>query len=104
MRPGADGVHRWRRISRPPAPRYNLAPSSPLLAVRVHPDGKRVITRLHWGLIPSWAKDRKIGYRTINARAETVAEKPAFRAAFKQRRRLIPADSRICINFIKTHA
>nr|WP_276570151.1 SOS response-associated peptidase [Thiocystis violacea] len=47
---------------------------------------------MHWGLIPSWAKDRKIGDHTINARAETAAEKPAFRAAFRQRRCLIPAD------------
>lgn len=75
-----------------PAPRYNIAPGSPLLAVRMGPTGERTFVRLHWGLIPSWAKDRKIGFHTINARAETVAEKPAFRAAFRRRRCLIPAD------------
>ncbi len=76
----------------PPPPRYNIAPGSALLAVRADLAGKRAFTTLHWGLIPSWAKDRKIGYRTINARAETVAEKPSFRAAFRHRRCLIPAD------------
>lgn len=75
-----------------PPPRYNIAPGSQILAVRAGPDGRRVFTSLHWGLIPSWAKDRKLGYRTINARAETVAEKPSFRTAFKSRRCLIPAD------------
>ena len=75
-----------------PAPRYNIAPSTPLLAVRVNPAGERTFARLRWGLIPSWAKDRKIGFHMINARAETVAEKPAFRAAFRRRRCLIPAD------------
>ncbi|AFL74949.1 SOS response-associated peptidase [Thiocystis violascens] len=73
-------------------PRYNIAPGSLLLAVRADPAGTRTFATLHWGLIPSWAKDRNIGYRTINARAETVAEKPSFRAAFRQRRCLIPAD------------
>ncbi len=75
-----------------PAPRYNIAPGSALLAVRADPLGARSFTMLHWGLIPSWAKERKFGTRTINARAETVAEKPAFRAAFRRRRCLIPAD------------
>ena len=73
-------------------PRYNIAPGSQLLAVRADSAGTRTFTTLHWGLIPPWAKDRKIGYRTSNARAETVAEKPSFRAAFRQRRCLIPAD------------
>ena len=59
---------------------------------RLAPDGARHISRLRWGLIPSWAKDLKIGARLINARAETVHEKPAFRSAFKARRCLIPAD------------
>jgi putative SOS response-associated peptidase YedK len=72
-------------------PRYNIAPSQSVAIVRN--DGeKRRFARVHWGLIPFWAKDAKVGYSMINARAETVAEKPAFRAAFKQRRCLIPAD------------
>jgi len=60
--------------------------------VRVE-DGHRALVSLKWGLIPSWAKDAKIAYSLINARSETVAEKPAFRAAFKARRCLIPATS-----------
>lgn len=71
--------------------RYNVAPGTPILICRADGRGRRLLP-VHWGLIPSWAKDRKVGYRTINARAETVAEKPAFRAAFKRRRCLIPAD------------
>src|SRR5690348_1098517 len=71
-------------------PRYNVAPTQAVAAVRLDGD-KRVLTLLRWGLIPSWAKDPKIGYSLINARAETVAEKPAFRAAFKARRCLVPA-------------
>ena len=69
--------------------RYNIAPSQAVLAV-VQGGAGREIRSLHWGLIPFWAKDRKIGYRTINARAETVESKPAYRAAFKHRRCLIP--------------
>ncbi len=77
----------------PVEPRYNIAPSQPVLAVRQHPQtGQREFTFLNWGLIPFWAKDVKIGYRMINARAETVAEKPAFRAAYKYRRCIVPAD------------
>jgi putative SOS response-associated peptidase YedK len=71
-------------------PRYNIAPAQNVAAVLYGAKG-RELSMLHWGLIPSWAKDKKIGYRTINARAETVATKPAFRAAFKRRRCLIPA-------------
>jgi putative SOS response-associated peptidase YedK len=78
-------VDAWR-------PRYNITPGSMVLACRLRDDGQRDIVALHWGLIPSWSKDRKLGFRTINARAETVADKPAFRAAFKRRRCLIPAD------------
>lgn len=74
------------------APRYNIAPTQPVAAVRLHPhSGARELTHFHWGLIPSWSKDHKIGSRMINARSETVAEKPSFRAAFKRRRCLIPA-------------
>jgi putative SOS response-associated peptidase YedK len=69
-------------------PRYNIAPTQEVLAIR-HP---RQLVSLRWGLIPSWAKDAKIAGSTINARADTVAEKPAFRAAFKKRRCLVLAD------------
>jgi putative SOS response-associated peptidase YedK len=76
------------------APRYNIAPSQPIAAVRVAPDsGRRELTHFSWGLIPGWAKDPSLGARMINARAETAAEKPSFRAAFKYRRCLVPADS-----------
>ncbi len=71
-------------------PRYNIAPSQPVMAIRVGEQGRECVN-FHWGLIPFWAKDEKIGYRTINARAETVDTKPSFRAAFKYRRCLIPA-------------
>lgn len=73
-------------------PRYNIAPTQPVLAVRLTEDGQRELTFFRWGLIPSWAKDMSIGSRLINARSETAAEKPSFRAAFKRRRCLIPAD------------
>lgn len=73
-------------------PRYNIAPSTDVLACRDLPETGRELTQLRWGLIPSWAKDAKIAYHTINARAETVAEKPAYRAAFRRRRCLIAAD------------
>ena len=71
------------------ASRYNIAPSQDVIAVRVGEQGREWVN-LHWGLIPFWAKDAKFGYRTINARAETVDTKPSFRAAFKSRRCLIP--------------
>lgn len=75
------------------APRYNIAPSQPVAAGRVLPDGSgREIALLRWGLVPSWAKDPAVGERMINARAETVAEKPSFRSAFRRRRCLVPAD------------
>lgn len=71
-------------------PSYNIAPTQNVLAVVRN--GKRRLTNLHWGLVPFWAKDRSTGSRLINARAETVAEKPSFRNAFKNRRCLIVAD------------
>lgn len=74
------------------APRYNVAPTQAVPIVRRSDDGGRQLAMARWGLVPFWAKDLKVGYRMINARAETVAEKPAFRAAFKARRCLIPAD------------
>ena len=73
------------------APRYNIAPTQDVAAVRAA-DGGRELVNLHWGLIPSWAKERAMGARMINARAETLAEKPAFRSAFRARRCLIVAD------------
>lgn len=75
------------------APRYNIAPTQPVAAVRVSPStGERELTYFNWGLIPRWAKDPTIGSRMINARSETAPEKPSFRAAFKYRRCLVPAD------------
>ena len=73
-------------------PRYNIAPSQLIAAIRIDPDrATRKLVMLRWGLIPSWAKDPKIGNQCINAKAETVAEKPSFRSAFKKRRCLIVA-------------
>jgi putative SOS response-associated peptidase YedK len=71
-------------------PRYNVAPTQTAPVVRAA-DGARQLVPMHWGLIPPWAKDPAMGNRMINARAETVTEKPAFRSAFKARRCLIPA-------------
>jgi len=71
-------------------PRYNIAPSQQVLAVIGA--GERRGGLLRWGLIPSWAKDPSLGNRMINARAETLAEKPSFRRALQKRRCLVPAD------------
>jgi putative SOS response-associated peptidase YedK len=72
--------------------RYNLAPSQLAPIVRIgRQSGVRELAMLKWGLVPHWAKDPATGYSTINARAETVAVKPAFREAFKHRRCLVPA-------------
>jgi len=81
------------QCSQPPrvAARYNIAPGGDILAVVAEPDLRLKFVHLHWGLIPAWAKDSKISPPLINARAETVQQKPSFRAAFKQRRCLIPA-------------
>jgi putative SOS response-associated peptidase YedK len=74
-------------------PRYNIAPSQSIPVVLLSPETRqRQFRLLQWGLVPSWAKDTKIGAKLINARAETIAEKPSFRAAFKQRRCLVLAD------------
>jgi putative SOS response-associated peptidase YedK len=73
-------------------PRFNVAPTQQVLAVRQLDDAKPRCAWLRWGLIPSWAKDKKLSAGLINARADTVASKPAFRAAFKRRRCLILAD------------
>ncbi len=74
------------------APRYNIAPTSDIAVVRRSPAGTRVLHRLRWGLIPSWSPDPHRGAPLINARAETVTAKPAYRSAFQERRCLIPAD------------
>ncbi|MEE9274201.1 MAG: SOS response-associated peptidase [bacterium] len=74
------------------SPRYNIAPTQFVPAVRALRPGEPELALLRWGLIPSWAKDPAIGARTINARGETAAQKPSFRAAFRRRRCLIPAD------------
>ena len=73
------------------APRFNLAPGQEALAVLAG-DGGRRGEMLRWGLVPSWAKDERVGYKMINARAETVADKPAYRGPFQRTRCLIPAD------------
>ena len=73
-------------------PRYNIAPTQSAPVVRTAANGGRELAMLRWGLIPSWAKEASIGNKMINARSETVAEKPSFRSAFRHRRCLVPAD------------
>ena len=72
-------------------PRYNVAPTQPVPIVRLH-EGRRQFALMRWGLLPSWVKDPKAFTLLINARGESVCDKPAFRAAMKRRRCLIPAD------------
>ncbi len=74
------------------APRYNAAPMQWLPVLRQRAGGERVIHQLRWGLLPAWAKDEAIATRLINARAESVADKPAFRAAWRRRRCIVPAN------------
>ena len=74
------------------APRYNIAPGQQVAVVRGDVDGSRSLAPLRWGLIPPWSKDPAIGSRLINARAETAADKPAFRGALRGRRCLVVAD------------
>ena len=76
------------------APRHNVAPTQemPVVRLRGGASGGRELVIMRWGLVPGWADDPAIGSRMINARAETVAEKPSFRAAFRARRCLVPAD------------
>ena len=80
-------------LAHPPElrPRYNIAPTQQVPIVRVDQAGRRELVQLRWGLIPRWAKDPSIGARMFNARAETVAEKPAFRVAYAKHRCLVPA-------------
>ena len=76
-------------------PRFNIAPTQPVPVIRLAPHGnppEREFVLLRWGLVPAWAKDPAVGNRMINARSETVATKPAFRAAFRRRRCLVAAD------------
>ena len=103
-----DGIRKlfgFDQIPNLPA-RYNIAPTQAVLIVRPasaradfqaarlpEPGGPRSAVLVRWGLIPSWAKEASIGSRMINARADTVAEKPSFRTPFRRRRCLIPADS-----------
>ena len=87
-------VHGYFALIGPPRnlrPRYNIAPSQDVAAVRADETGRR-LSMLRWGLIPGWAREPNIGYKLINARAETASIKPAFRAAYRDRRCLIPAD------------
>jgi putative SOS response-associated peptidase YedK len=81
------------KLPNPPAykPDYNIPPGQKILAVVQLEDGSNKAVSLHWGLIPSWSKDRSIANRLINARAETLSEKPSFKHAFQHRRCLIPA-------------
>ncbi len=74
------------------SPRYNIAPTQDIAAIRNDKAGERELVMLRWGLVPFWAKDPSIGNRMINARAETVAEKPAYRNAYKHRRCIVLAD------------
>ncbi|MEM7765003.1 MAG: SOS response-associated peptidase [Pseudomonadota bacterium] len=71
---------------------YNIAPTDLAAVVRLDQTGQRELAMMRWGLVPFWAKDRKMAARMINARSETVAEKPAYRKAFASRRCLVPAD------------
>ncbi|HEX9790529.1 MAG TPA: SOS response-associated peptidase [Kiloniellales bacterium] len=94
-----EEVRAYFDVPEPPdfMPRANIAPRQAVAAIRMdggegEGDAARHLVWLRWGLIPAWAKDAAIGDRLINARAESIADKPAFRAAFRSRRCLIPAD------------
>ncbi|HTP99831.1 MAG TPA: SOS response-associated peptidase [Casimicrobiaceae bacterium] len=81
-------------LAHPPpiGPRYNIAPMQDIPVVRLSRTGERELAQVRWGLVPRWAKDPSIGARMINARAETLAEKPAFRTSLRRHRCLVPAD------------
>lgn len=90
-------IHELYSIAKPVAvpdlqARYNGAPTQDFSVCHVDENGNRTITKFRWGLVPRWARDIGIGARMINARSETVHEKPAFRASFRSKRCLIPAD------------
>jgi putative SOS response-associated peptidase YedK len=74
------------------SPRYNIAPTQDILVVAHNAENQNALGWMHWGLIPAWAKERSIAQKMINARSETVLEKPAFKTVFKSRRCLIVAD------------
>jgi putative SOS response-associated peptidase YedK len=78
-------------LEQPLGVNYNVAPTSDVYVVLSTGESRR-LEPMHWGLVPAWAKDPKIGSRMINARAETLAEKPSFKAAFRRRRCIVPAD------------
>lgn len=88
---GATLAETFAEGGEPPPPNYNVAPTSDIYAVVDTPRG-RELTVFHWGLVPVWAKDTKIGSKMINARAETLLEKRSFTPAFKQRRCIVPLD------------
>ena len=94
MTPGKSLAEHFRLAEEPSLePRYNVAPTQPAAIIKPKAGSSlRELKLVRWGLIPFWAKDAKIGARFINARSETASDKPAFRAAFKMRRCLIPAD------------
>lgn len=71
---------------------FNVAPTNDVYAVIAAADGHRELQTFHWGLVPSWSKDTKIGSKMINARAETLAEKPAFKGLFSKHRLIVPMD------------
>ncbi len=81
------------RLSSPPevSPRFNIAPGQQVAVVRQNHSDLRQLTTMKWGLVPYWAKDPTVGNRMVNARCETVHEKPSFRQAFRSRRCIIPA-------------
>ena len=81
----------FRGVEPPVEPRYNIAPTQPVLTI-TREGSENQARYMRWGLIPSWAKDASIGSRMINARAETLSEKPSFRNAFRKRRCLLVAD------------
>jgi putative SOS response-associated peptidase YedK len=97
----AFGFAEFSDLPRQLEPRFNIAPTQPVPIVRSAPgrrldivrevDGVRELVIARWGLIPAWAKEASIGNRMINARAESVAEKPAFRSAFRAQRCIVPA-------------
>lgn len=93
-RPADDLLVRFR-VDDPPEevlpPSWNVAPTDPVYVV-LERYGRRRLQVARWGLVPSWAKDPKIGARLINARRETLADKPAFRSAYQRRRCLVPGD------------
>jgi putative SOS response-associated peptidase YedK len=83
---------RLNKTSLEMAPSYNIAPSQDILVIRIDHEGIKQLAACRWGFIPSWAKDPSVGFKTINARAETVASRPMFRSAFKIQRCLVVAD------------